>query len=552
MAHKLKITPLGGLGEIGKNLYVYESAGDILIVDCGIAFPDVEMLGIDLVIPDISYLIKHKSRIRAIVITHGHEDHIGALPFVLKQINPPVYCTRLAAGLIEIKLTEAGILDKARINRIEAGQKIKAGSFGVEFIRVNHSIADAVAMAISTPLGTVVHTGDFKIDTTPVDGDMIDIARFGQLGNEGVLALLSDSTNAERPGYTMSERSVGESLDGLFKGCSSRIIVTTFASNVHRLQQVIDAAVKYGRKVAITGRSMENILKVAMSLGYMKIPENTLIDVSQVKGLPKNKVVLITTGSQGEPMSAMYRIAFSGHKQIEIFPGDRVIISASPIPGNEKTISKVINELFRKGAEVIYEKLAEVHVSGHACREELKLILALTKPKYFMPIHGEYKHMRAHANLAIGMGMPVKNVFIGENGRTLEITEKSAKLGGTVPSGQVLIDGTSVGDVGAVVLRDRKNLSEDGVVLAVLTMSGQDGGLVTGPDIISRGFIYMKESEEMIGAMRKVVLSTINQCGSKNVTDWAAIKAAIRSDLSGYLYKETRRRPMIIPVIMEA
>jgi len=547
----VKILPLGGLDAIGKNMTVFEYGEDIIIVDCGIMFPTEETPGIDFIIPDFSYVAKNRHRIKGILITHGHEDHIGALPFILKQINPPVYCTRLTAGLIEIKLEEAGLLNKVKINRLEAGQKFKAGCFGVELVRVNHSIADAVAAAITTPLGTVIHTGDFKIDATPVEGEMIDIARFGQLGKEGVLALMSDSTNAERPGYTMSERSVGENLDTLFKGCSSRIIVTTFASNVHRLQQIIDAAVKYGRKVAITGRSMENILRVATQLEYMKTPENTMIDISQVKGLPKNKVCVITTGSQGEPMSALYRMAFSGHKQIEIGAGDRVIISASPIPGNEKTVSKVINELFRKGAEVIYEKLAEVHVSGHACREELKLMLALTKPKYFMPIHGEYKHLRAHANLALRMGIPEKNIFIGETGRVFEITEKTAKLAGVVPSGRVLIDGTSVGDVGAVVLRDRKHLSEDGLIVVVVTLSGEDGALVSGPEIVSRGFIYMKESEELLESMRKVVIATVNGCMDKKVTDWATIKSAIRTDLSGYLYSQTKRGPMIIPVIME-
>ncbi len=552
MPEKLKIIPLGGLNEIGKNMTVYESAGDILVVDCGVAFPDNDMFGIDLVIPDMSYLVKHKNRVRGLVITHGHEDHVGAVAFFLRQIKVPIYCTRLTAGLIEIKLEEAGLKNEADIRRLEAGKTFKAGCFSVELIRVNHSIADAVSLAITTPLGVVVHTGDFKIDSTPVGDEVIDLTRFGQLGKQGVLALLSDSTNVERPGYAMSERKVGESLDALFKNCDQRIIVTTFASNVHRIQQIIDAAAKYGRKVAITGRSMENILRVAIQLDYMNIPPNTIVEMSQVKGMPKHKVVIVTTGSQGEPMSALYRMAISGHKQVEIGAGDRVIISASPIPGNEKMVSKVVNELFRKGAEVIYEKLAEVHVSGHACQEELKLMLALTKPRYFMPVHGEYRHLRAHAALARQSGVDPKHIFIAELGQVFTITENTAKLNGTVPAGRLLIDGLGVGDVGNVVLRDRKVLAEDGLIVVVVTLDATTGQVSAGPDIVSRGFVYVKESEALMEDMRRLATQALNMCYEQHMNEWSGIKAAIKSALADYLYKKIKRSPMILPVIMES
>ncbi len=551
MPEKLKIIPLGGLNEIGKNMTVYESGGDILVVDCGVGFPDDEMLGIDLVIPDFTYLIKHKSRVRGVVITHGHEDHVGAVPFLLREIKVPIYCTPLTAGLLQIKLEESGQLKEADIRVLHAGQTFKAGCFGVELIAVNHSIADAVSLCITTPLGKVIHTGDFKIDTTPVVGQVIDLARLGTLGKEGILALLSDSTNVERPGYAMSERRVGESLDALFKNCETRIIVTTFSSNIHRIQQIIDAAVKYGRKVAITGRSMENILRVCIQLNYINIPPNTIVELSQVKGLPKNKVCLITTGSQGEPMSALYRMAISGHRQVDIQTGDRVIISASPIPGNEKTISRVINELFRKGAEVVYERLADVHVSGHACQEELKLMLALTRPKYFMPVHGEFRHLRAHAALAKQTGVDPRNVFIGDLGRVLEISEAGAKLAGNVPAGKLLVDGLGVGDVGAVVLRDRKLLAEDGLIVVVVTLDSGDGTVIAGPDVVSRGFIFVKESDKLIDEMRALASQALNDCFEQNVADWASLKSAMRGVLSDFLYRKTKRSPMILPVIME-
>ena len=551
MAEKLKIISLGGLNEIGKNLTVYEYGGDIVVVDCGMGFPDDDMYGIDVVIPDVSYLIKNQNKVRGIFITHGHEDHIGALPYVLRSLNAPIYATRMSAGLIRLKLEEHRLLDKTKIITCEAGDVIKAGKFTVEFIHVNHSIADAVAFAIKCPVGTCVHTGDFKIDATPIQGGMIDLARLGQLGNEGVLALLADSTNVERPGYTRSERSVGNSFDALFKGCEERIIVTTFASNVDRLQQIIDVAARYGRRVAVTGRSMENAMKVSTELGYMNIPDGVLMDLNQIKSLPKNRVCIITTGSQGETMSALSRMAFSTHRQVDILPGDRIIISASAIPGNEHSIGNVINELYRKGAEVLNERELALHVSGPACQEELKIIHALVKPKFFIPVHGEQRMLQTHAKLAREMGMDSNHILISDIGRVMELTQNSARLAGTVTAGQVFVDGLGVGDVGSVVLRDRRHLAQDGMIVVVMSMSGEDGSLVSGPDLITRGFVYVKESEGLMEELRQVALEAINSVDARYSTDWSAIKGAVKGDLSNYLYKKTKRSPMILPVIME-
>ena len=551
MAEKLKIISLGGLNEIGKNLTVYEYGGDIIVVDCGMGFPDDDMYGIDVVIPDVSYLIKNQNKIRGIFITHGHEDHIGALPYVLRSLNAPIYATRMSAGLIKLKLEEHRLLDRTRLITCEAGQVVKAGKFSVEFIHVNHSIADAVAFAIKCPVGTCVHTGDFKIDATPIQGGMMDLARLGELGKEGVLALLADSTNVERPGYTRSERSVGASFDGLFRGCEERIIVTTFASNVDRIQQVIDVAARYGRKVAVTGRSMENVMKVSAELGYMNIPDGILMDLNHIKSLPKHKVCIITTGSQGETMSALTRMAFNTHRQVDLLPGDRVIISASAIPGNENAIGNVVNELYRKGVEVLNERELALHVSGHACQEELKIVHALVKPKFFIPVHGEQRMLQIHAKLARQMGMEPNHILISDIGRVMEFTPNSAKLTGTVTAGQVFVDGYGVGDVGSVVLRDRRHLAEDGMIVVALSMSGEDGALVSGPDIITRGFVYVKESEGLLEELRQVALEAIRSVESRYNTDWSAIKGAIKGDLSGYLYKKTKRSPMILPVIME-
>ena len=551
MAEKLKIISLGGLNEIGKNLTVYEYGGDIIVVDCGMGFPDDDMYGIDVVIPDVSYLIKNQNKIRGIFITHGHEDHIGALPYVLRSLNAPIYATRMSAGLIKLKLEEHRLLDRTRLITCEAGQVVKAGKFTVEFIHVNHSIADAVAFAIKCPVGTCVHTGDFKIDATPIQGGMMDLARLGELGKEGVLALLADSTNVERPGYTRSERSVGASFDGLFRGCEERIIVTTFASNVDRIQQVIDVAARYGRKVAVTGRSMENVMKVSAELGYMNIPDGILMDLNHIKSLPKHRVCIITTGSQGETMSALTRMAFNTHRQVDLLPGDRVIISASAIPGNENAIGNVVNELYRKGVEVLNERELTLHVSGHACQEELKIVHALVKPKFFVPVHGEQRMLQIHGKLARQMGMDPNHILISDIGRVMEFTPNSAKLTGTVTAGQVFVDGYGVGDVGSVVLRDRRHLAEDGMIVVALSMSGEDGALVSGPDIITRGFVYVKESEGLLEELRQVALEAIRSVESRYNTDWSAIKGAIKGALSGYLYKKTKRSPMILPVIME-
>ncbi len=551
MAEKLKIISLGGLNEIGKNLTVYEYGGDIIIVDVGMGFPDDDMYGIDVVIPDFTYLIKNKDKIRGIFLTHGHEDHIGSIPYLLRSVNVPIYATRMTAGLVKLKLEEHRLLDKAKLITCEAGEVVKAGKFSVEFIHVNHSIADAAAFAIKTPIGTVIHTGDFKIDPTPIQGGMTDLARLGELGKKGVLALLADSTNVERPGFTKSERSVGASFDALFRGCDSRIIVTTFASNVDRIQQVISVAAKYGRKVAVTGRSMENAMKVSVELGYMQIPDGVLVDVNHIKSLPDNKVCIITTGSQGETMSALTRMAFNTHKQVEIRAGDRVILSASAIPGNENAIGNVINELYRKDAEVINERSGPLHVSGHACQEELKIIHALVKPKFFIPVHGEQRMLKTHAKLAQEMGMDPRRILISDIGKVMELTQNSAKINGTVPAGKVFVDGYGVGDVGSVVLRDRKHLAEDGMIVVVVSMSSEDGSVVSGPDIITRGFVYVKESEGLMEELRRVAVNALEGCQQDHCTDWSAIKSEMKNDLSNFLYKKTKRNPMILPVIME-
>ena len=551
MAEKLKIISLGGLNEIGKNVTVLEYGNDMIVVDCGLGFPEDDMYGVDLVIPDVTYLVKNRQKLRGFFLTHGHEDHIGGLPYVLDQVNAPIHATRLTAGLVQTKLEEHDLLDTTQIFTHEAGETVKVGCFKVEFIHVNHSIADAVAFAIHTPVGVVVMTGDFKIDPTPITGSIIDLARLGALGNKGVLALLCDSTNVEREGYSPSERKVSNTFDDLFCGCEQRIIVTTFASNVDRIQTIINTAAKYGRKVAVTGRSMENMVRVSTELGYMDIPKGTLVDINAIKSVPKDKTVIITTGSQGENMSALYRMAFSGHRQVEIGPGDRVLISASAIPGNEKTVSAVINELYRKGAEVIYDKLADLHVSGHACREELKIMHALLKPKFFIPVHGEQRHLKRHAQLAVEMGMNPKNVIISDIGKVIELSRSSAKINGTVPAGKMLVDGLGVGDVGSVVLRDRKHLAQDGMIVVVVNLSGEDGSIISGPDIITRGFVYVKESEDLMEELRSIAEEAVYQCMDSRITDWASIKSSIKSSLSNYLYRHTKRNPMILPVIME-
>ena len=550
MAEKLKIIPLGGLDEIGKNITVLEYGKDMIVVDCGVGFPDEDMYGVDLVIPDFSYLVANQKKLRGMFITHGHEDHIGSIPYCMQQVNCPIHGTAMTNGLIKLKLEEHNLAAKVKLFTHKPGDIVKAGCFSVEFIHVNHSIADAVAFAIHTPAGTVVMTGDFKIDPTATDG-MLNMARFGELGKQGVLALLADSTNVERAGYTPSENVVAEGLDRQFKNCDQRIIVTTFASNMHRIQAVLATAQRYGRKVAVSGRSMENMLKVAQELGYLKVKAGTIVDLNTIRSLPNNKIVIVSTGSQGENMSALYRMAFSTHKQVDITAGDRIIISASAIPGNEKAVSKIINELYRKGADVVYEKSEGLHVSGHACQEELKIIHALLKPKFFIPVHGEQRMLQIHSKLAQSMGMHPRHIHIGEIGTVFELTGKTCKAVATVPAGKVFVDGTGVGDVGSVVLRDRKHLAQDGMIVVCVNLSSQDGSILSGPDIITRGFIYVKESEELMEELREVAIEAIERCGRKRTRDWAAIKTAIKSDLSGYLYKTTKRNPMILPVIME-
>lgn len=548
----VKFIALGGLNEIGKNLYVYECSNDLFIVDCGLAFPDEEMPGVDLVVPDFTYLEKNKDRFRGIVITHGHEDHIGSLPYLLKKVNVPIYGTRLTLGLVEGKLKEHGLLSQASLNIVEPRQNVRMGCMSVEFIRVNHSIPDSCALAIHTPAGVIIHTGDFKVDYTPIEGGIIDLARFGELGNRGVLALMSESTNVERPGYTKSERSVGESFKGLFNSAEGkRIIIATFSSNIHRIQQIIDEAVARGRHVAVSGRSMTNVISKAVELNYMKVPDGTLIDIENVNSYDPDELVIVTTGSQGEPLSALSRMSSGDHRQVTITPNDFIIISANPIPGNEKLVTKVVNELMKQGAEVIYESMYEVHVSGHACQEELKMMMSLTKPKFFVPIHGEYKHLKKHVKLAEGMGIPEERTFVADLGDVLETDGVDMKFTGTVPSGKVMVDGFGVGDVGSVVLRDRKHLAEDGVMIIVATIERESGRVIAGPDIVSRGFVYVRESEELIDDAKNLMRSVMNDCQERNVREWGNIKSAMRDALSDFIYKETKRSPMILPIIME-
>ncbi len=547
----LKIIPLGGLLEIGKNITVFEYGNDIILVDCGLAFPEDDMLGIDLVIPDLTYLEKNKEKIRGLVITHGHEDHIGAIPYLLKQFNIPIYGTKLTIGLIENKLEEHKLLRSTKLKVVNPGQTISLGCMKVEFIRITHSIPDACSLAIHTPVGTIVHTGDFKIDYTPIDGEMIDFGRLAALGNKGVLALMSDSTNAERKGYTMSESTVGEVLDKLFINCTKRIVVATFSSNVHRVQQIVNSAVKYGRKIAVCGRSMINMIETARKFGYIKVPDNVFIDIDMIKSYPDEKLTIITTGSQGETMSALTRMASGEHKKVQITPNDLIIISANPIPGNENSVSKVIDDLMKIGAEVVYNALEDIHVSGHACQEEQKLMLSLVRPKYFIPVHGEYRQLIAHSETAKKIGVDPDNIFIMTNGRILELNEYDAKLTGTVPVGKIMVDGLGVGDVGNIVLRDRQRLSQDGLIIIVLTMDSKTGNVISGPDVLSRGFVYVRESENLMDDIKQILREEISKFEEKHITDWTTIKALLREELRDYVYKKTKRDPMILPIIME-
>ena len=548
----IKVSFLGGLNEVGKNMTLFEYGEDMFLVDCGLAFPDQDMLGVDLVLPDFTYVERNADRIRGIVITHGHEDHIGGLPYLLKVLNVPVYGTKLTIGLIQGKLREHGLLNSASLNVIKPGDVITLAGFTVEAIHVNHSIPDALGLAIRCEGGTIVHTGDFKIDTTPIDGGMMDLGRLAEIGQEGVLCLMSDSTNAERPGFTESERKVGESFETLFrKAGNNRIIVATFSSNIHRVQQIMNVAASLGRKVALVGRSLENVVSISAELGYLNIPEGIVIDINMINRYPADKLVIITTGSQGEPMSALTRMAFSDHRKVEIHPNDYVIISATPIPGNEKTVSRVVNELMKLGADVVYEKMYEVHVSGHACQEELKMIMGIVKPKYFIPVHGELKHLRKHAGLALSMGIPKENILIADNGRVAEISKKALRCTSTVPAGRVFVDGYGVGDVGSVVLRDRKHLAQDGLVIVAVCIDRESGMIVSGPDVVTRGFVYVKESEELINAAREVAVEAIEAQTDGGYFDWNSIKASLRDEISHLMYERTKRSPMILPVIME-
>lgn len=546
------IIPLGGLNEIGKNMTVYECQGDMFIVDCGLSFPDADMLGVDLVIPDFTYVEKNIDKIKGVVITHGHEDHIGAIPYLLKKFNIPVYASPLAIGLIKGKLKEHSLNGKNVLNVVNPGDKIKMGCMTVEFVHVNHSIPDAMAMAIHTPAGIIVHTGDFKVDYSPIEGEAIDLARFAELGGEGVLCLLSDSTNAERPGFTPSERKVGQSFQGLFQSAEGkRIIIASFASNIHRIQQIINTAKEFDRKVAVSGRSMENVVSVAMELGYLKVPDGILVGIDEIARYPKDRTIIITTGSQGEPMSALSRMASGEHRKVTVSSEDFIIISATPIPGNEKHVTRVVNELLKLGADVVYEAMYEVHVSGHACQDELKMMLALTRPKYFVPVHGEFKHLRIHSRLATDMGVPKENIHVGEIGQIIELNEKEMKVVGTAEAGRVLVDGLGVGDVGAIVLRDRRHLSQDGLIVVVMTMESASGALLAGPDIVSRGFVYVRESEELISEAKQVVKNIVDYCIDHGIRDWTTIKSEVRDGLSNYIYKKTKRGPMILPIITE-
>ena len=548
----VRIIPLGGLNEIGKNLTVFECANDAFIVDCGLSFPDSDMPGVDLVIPDFTYIEQNASKFKGIVITHGHEDHIGALAYLLKKVNLPVYTTRLTIGLIEGKLKEHDILGSVKLNVVTPRQTVKMGCMAVEFIRVNHSIPDAVALAIHTPAGIIVHTGDFKVDFTPIEGGIIDLARFGELGSRGVLALMSDSTNAERKGHTATERIVGHSFAKLFETAEGkRIIIATFSSNIHRIQQIVDCAVKHDRKIAVFGRSMLNVISTAIELGYLKVPEGIIIDLDAMNRFPNEKIVLITSGSQGEPMSALSRMAMNEHRSVTITPNDFIIISATPIPGNEKLVTKVVNELMRSGAEVIYESMYDVHVSGHACQEELKLMLALTKPRFFIPVHGEYKHLKKHAMLAYDLGMEKNNVIIGSIGNVIESDGVDMKVTGQVTAGRVFVDGLGVGDVGSIVIRDRKHLAQDGLITVVVTIETESGTVLAGPDIVSRGFVYVRESEELMDAAREILTNTLSDCLDKNIREWNTIKTRMKDSLGDYIYAKTKRRPMILPIIME-
>lgn len=548
----IRIIPLGGLNEIGKNMTVFECCNDMFILDCGLAFPDSEMPGVDIVLPDFTYVERNADKLRGIVITHGHEDHIGGLAYLLKKVNAPVYGSGMAIGLIKHKLEEHGILNKVSLNVMESRKTIKMGCMAVEFIKVNHSIPGAMGMAIHTPAGVLVHTGDFKVDFTPIDGGPIDLARFGELGSRGVLALMSDSTNAERPGYTQSEHKVGESFDKLFtKAGNRRIIIATFSSNIHRVQQIINLAAKTGRKVAVLGRSMINVITTALELGYLEVPKNTIIDIENMNQYPPEQIVLITTGSQGEPMSALTRMAMHDHKKVNITPMDFIIISATPIPGNEKHVTKVVNELLKSGAEVVYEAMYEVHVSGHACQEELKLMMALTRPKYFIPVHGEYKHLVKARNIALEMGIPNENVIIGSIGNVIETDGSYMRVVSQVPAGRVLVDGLGVGDVGSIVLRDRKHLAEDGLIIVVVGIDKASNTVVAGPDMISRGFVYVREAEELMAPARQLMCHTLSECSIYELREWTSLKTKLRDALSDFIYSKTKRSPMILPIIME-